>query len=116
MPVLHSFGVLETRSQSYWSSVRAPFSYPGYRHHEQHIPTAESALRAGPDGKPPLNMRNALIFQGTMVCAVSVLVFGLKGRQSRRERDEVEAGGVELDQTVEELPNRYDGSEQSKEA
>ena len=73
-------------------------------------------MRAGPDGKPPLNMRNALIFQGAMVCAVSVLVFGLKGRQSRRERDEAEAGGVELDQTVEELPNRYDGSEQSKEA
>lgn len=52
---------------------------------------AESALRAGPNGNPPLNMRNALIFHGTLVCVASVLVFGLKGKQTRRERDEIEA-------------------------
>lgn len=36
-------------------------------------------------------MRNALIFHGTLVCVASVLVFGLRGKQTRRERDEIEA-------------------------
>jgi FLVCR family MFS transporter 7 len=67
--------------------------------------TAESALRAGPNAKPPLNMRNALIFHGTIICVVSLLTFGLKGEQTRRERDEIEAkrGG---DPTSPEPPSR----------
>lgn len=36
-------------------------------------------------------MRNALVFHGTLICAVSVLTLGLKGEQTRRERDEIEA-------------------------
>ncbi|KAF9784690.1 major facilitator superfamily domain-containing protein [Thelephora terrestris] len=66
---------------------------------------SESALRAGPNAKPPLNMRNALIFHGTIICVVSLLTFGLKGEQTRRERDEIEAkrGG---DPTSPEPPSR----------
>lgn len=36
-------------------------------------------------------MHNALIFQAVIVCAVSLTVIGLKGKQNRRERDEIEA-------------------------
>ena len=79
--------------------MRDSFSYLGCGHHDQHIPTAESALRAGPDGKPPINMYNALIFQASIICALSVPVLALKGTQTRRERDEMEAGRAELDPT-----------------
>jgi len=74
------------------------------RRDDQHIQTAESALRAGPDGHPPLNMRNGLIFHATLICVVSVLIFGLRGKQSRRERDEMEAGRTEPDQSVVDIP------------
>ena len=63
----------------------------GSRSHDQHTPTAESALRAGPDANPPLNMRNALIFHAAIICVVSLLILALKGKQNRRERDEMEA-------------------------
>ena len=33
-------------------------------------------------------MRRALIFQGALVCGTVVTIFGLKGHQARRERDE----------------------------
>lgn len=62
---------------------------------------------------PPLNMRNALIFNGVLVSAVSVLVLGLKGKQTRRERDEIEAKRAE-DPGAVELSSRS-GVEQSKE-
>lgn len=84
----------------------------GYKRCDWKIPTAESALRAGSDGNPPLNMRNALIFQAVIICVASLLVIGLKGKQNRRERDEMEAGRAELDQPNPELPV----VEQAKEA
>jgi len=77
-----------------------------YGHHNQQIPTAESALKAGPDAHPPLNMRNALIFNTAIVWAVAFLNLGLKGKQSRRERDEMEARDVEQDKPVLELSSR----------
>lgn len=78
---------------------------------------AESALRAGPGAKPPLNMRNALIFHGTIICVVSVLVFGVNGKQMRRERDEMEARRANGDQDTEELPSQIGmESKGSKEA
>jgi len=58
-------------------------------------------------------MRNALIFHATIISVVSLLVFALKGKQTRRERDEMEAGRTELEQNVVELSPR-DEVEQSK--
>jgi len=75
---------------------------------------SESALRAGPNAKPPLNMRNALIFNGTFVCVVSALVIGLKGKQTRRERDEIESRRAG-DTTTTETSSRG-GVEESKES
>ncbi|GJE88916.1 MFS general substrate transporter [Phanerochaete sordida] len=55
------------------------------------------ALRAGPDANPPLNMHRALIFLGAFVCSAVVTIFGLRGRQARREMDErVLREGVEM--------------------
>ena len=86
-------------------------------YHDQHTPTAESALRAGPDANPPLNMRNALIFQDVLICAVSLLVFVLKGGQTRRERDEMDAGySMQLHQRGVEGFTPDDGVEEFKEA
>jgi len=49
---------------------------------------AEGALRAGPDANPPLNMRRALIFNGTIVMTASAFVFFLHGKQTRKQVDE----------------------------
>ncbi|KAJ7220282.1 major facilitator superfamily domain-containing protein [Mycena pura] len=49
---------------------------------------AGGALRAGTDAHPPLNMYRALIFNGTFVVAASLLVFVIRGKQVRKERDE----------------------------
>jgi len=59
-------------------------------------------------------MRNALIFRAVLVWVVSLLAIGLKGKQSRRERDEMEAGRAEQDQAVLELFSPRDPTEQSK--
>ncbi|KAF9649531.1 MFS general substrate transporter [Thelephora ganbajun] len=75
---------------------------------------SESALRAGPGAKPPFNMRNALIFHAVIICVVSLLVFGLKGKQNRRERDEMEAGRAEQDQTPTEPSSPRSGAESPK--
>jgi hypothetical protein len=49
---------------------------------------AEDALRAGPDGNPPLNMTRALIFNGSTIAAVAlVFTIGFRGEQKRREKD-----------------------------
>ena len=61
-------------------------------------------------------MRNAFIFQATIICVVSLLVFGLKGKQSRRERDEMEAGCTKLDPNVVEVSSSHGRVGQSKEA
>jgi MFS transporter, FLVCR family, MFS-domain-containing protein 7 len=74
-------------------------------------------LRAGLDAKPPLNMRNALIFNSTIICVVSVLIFGLKGKQNRRERDEIEAGRARIPTAVESsLPSGAEEPKESKDA
>ncbi|KAI9442617.1 MFS general substrate transporter [Lactarius indigo] len=50
---------------------------------------AQGALRADRvTGNPPLNMHRAIVFNGIVVFAVSLLVFFLRGRQTRRELDE----------------------------
>ena len=59
-------------------------------------------------------MRNALIFRAVLVWVVSFLNIGLKGKQSRRERDEMEAGCAERDQAVLELSSPRDATEQPK--
>ncbi|KAJ7183293.1 major facilitator superfamily domain-containing protein [Mycena filopes] len=48
----------------------------------------QGALRAGTNGKPPLNMHRALIFNGAFVLAGSASVFILRGKQVRTELDE----------------------------
>ncbi|KAH8994743.1 MFS general substrate transporter [Lactarius hatsudake] len=49
----------------------------------------QGALRADRvTGNPPLNMHRAIVFNGIAVFAISLLVFFLRGRQTRRELDE----------------------------
>ncbi|KAK7057238.1 MFS general substrate transporter [Favolaschia claudopus] len=48
----------------------------------------EGALREGPDASPPLNMRRALIFSGTVVMTICSSVFFLQGRQTRKQLDQ----------------------------
>jgi len=43
-------------------------------------------------------MRNALTFHAAIICVVSLLILALKGKQNRRERDEMEATRVGTDQ------------------
>lgn len=50
--------------------------------------TVENSLRAGPDANPPLNMHRALIFSGAFALTSGVLVFLLRGKQTRRKLDE----------------------------
>ncbi|KAL7410407.1 major facilitator superfamily domain-containing protein [Mrakia frigida] len=45
------------------------------------------ALRAGPNGSPPNNMRNSLIFIAACSVACAILVWGLDGKQRRSEQD-----------------------------
>jgi len=47
-----------------------------------------NALRAGADADPPLNMRRALIFNGTFVLVATSVIFFMRGKQTRKERDE----------------------------
>jgi hypothetical protein len=54
-----------------------------------HTFTVQGALRADQEtGNPPLNMHRAIVFNGILVFAISLLVFFLRGRQVRRELDE----------------------------
>ncbi len=48
----------------------------------------QGALRADDSADPPLNMRRALIFNGTFLMIVSATVFLLKGKQARKDLDE----------------------------
>jgi len=48
----------------------------------------QDALRAGPTASPPLNMRNALIFNGTFMMVIGSSVFLIQGKQVRKELDE----------------------------
>jgi FLVCR family MFS transporter 7 len=56
----------------------------------------ENALREGPEANPPLNMRRALIFQGVIILAVCLSVFGVRGEQTRRRRDAAAADGDDI--------------------
>jgi hypothetical protein len=47
----------------------------------------DGALRAPPTASPPLNMRNALIFNGAFIMALSLPSFFIRGTQVRREND-----------------------------
>ena len=73
-------------------------------------------MRAGSDANPSLNMRKALVFHGGIICVVSVLIFGLKGKQTRRERDETEARRAEEGPDVAELPPGSHNGAESKES
>lgn len=55
--------------------------------------TSQSALRAPSTGSPPLNMHRAIIFNAVFTTFAVLLVFGLEGRQARRERDEMVGRG-----------------------
>ncbi|KAJ5567347.1 Major facilitator superfamily domain general substrate transporter, partial [Penicillium sp. DV-2018c] len=57
----------------------------------------QDALKAGPGGEPPFNMRNALVFAAVVACVTAPLpvTIGLFGRDVRRRRLEVDRG-VEL--------------------
>ena len=61
-------------------------------HRPSHLADAhgavEGALRAGPDASPPLNMRRAVIFQASVVCAAVVFIYAIEGKQTRRAQDE----------------------------
>jgi len=46
------------------------------------------ALRAPATADPPLNMRNALIFNAAFIAATACLVFFFTGAQTRRKKDE----------------------------
>ncbi|KAJ8077170.1 hypothetical protein PM082_001598 [Marasmius tenuissimus] len=48
---------------------------------------AEDALRAPADASPPLNMRNAMIFQGVGVTIAAIITLFLQGKQVRKELD-----------------------------
>jgi MFS transporter, FLVCR family, MFS-domain-containing protein 7 len=47
----------------------------------------ENALRAGPSASPPLNMKNALLFQGVIILVVCLTILAIRGEQTRRGRD-----------------------------
>jgi len=46
------------------------------------------ALRAPATADPPLNMRNALIFNASFIAATACLVVFFTGAQTRRKKDE----------------------------
>ncbi len=46
------------------------------------------ALRAPATANPPLNMRNALIFNASFIAATACLVVFFTGKQTRRQMDE----------------------------
>ncbi|KAF7428316.1 hypothetical protein PC9H_007537 [Pleurotus ostreatus] len=48
----------------------------------------QGALRAGPDANPPLNMHQAIMFNGIFIFVSSFLVLFLKGDMVRKARDE----------------------------
>lgn len=47
-----------------------------------------NALRADERANPPLNMRRTLIFNGCVVLVSTMLVFLVRGKQVRKEKDE----------------------------
>jgi len=62
----------------------------------------EGALRAPADADPSLNMHRAIIFQAVVVLVLCVFVFGLEGRQVRREMDKEKAGEAGNDNLLNE--------------
>lgn len=52
---------------------------------------AMNALRDGPDGNPPLNMKRALIFNAAFIAGTTLLTIPFTGAQTRRKIDEQKA-------------------------
>jgi len=52
---------------------------------------AMNALRDGPNGNPPLNMKRALIFNAAFISATTLLTIPFTGAQTRRKMDEQKA-------------------------
>ena len=52
-----------------------------------------SALRAPESANPPQNMHSSLIFNGVLICSITLGIFFLRGQQRRREKDEMHAAG-----------------------
>ena len=50
---------------------------------------ANDALRAPATAHPPLNMHRSLIFQSSFICGCALFILFLKGKQVRRELDEL---------------------------
>ena len=50
---------------------------------------ANDALRAPATAHPPLNMHRSLIFQASFICGCALFILFLKGKQVRRELDEL---------------------------
>jgi FLVCR family MFS transporter 7 len=50
-------------------------------------------MKAGPVASPPDNMRRALIFQGSFICAAVAFGVVLRGEQKRRKQDEAQQKG-----------------------
>ena len=71
---------------SSWVSITSP--RPKFASQLSSPFTVQGALRAKDTAKPPLNMRHSIEFNGILVFAVALLVFFLRGRQTRRELDE----------------------------
>jgi FLVCR family MFS transporter 7 len=55
---------------------------------------AMNALRDGPNGNPPLNMRRALIFNAAFITGTTLLSIPFTGAQTRRKMDEQKAKDV----------------------
>ncbi|XP_006460643.1 hypothetical protein AGABI2DRAFT_192274 [Agaricus bisporus var. bisporus H97] len=49
----------------------------------------EGSLRADENASPPLNMRRALVFQGSFIMVASSLIFFVRGEQVRKRSDEM---------------------------
>ena len=50
-----------------------------------------NALRDGPNGDPPLNMKRALIFNAAFIAGTTLITIPFTGTQTRRKIDEQKA-------------------------
>lgn len=76
-------GVTCFHAYSFW--VRFGFKWSCLSSYQ---PPVLGALRAGPNGSPPLNMKHSLIFMGVVVVSFSLLIFLVHGEQRRKAMDE----------------------------
>ncbi|EJU04374.1 MFS general substrate transporter [Dacryopinax primogenitus] len=69
----------------------------------------EGALRAPADADPPFNMHRSIIFQSIIVLILCVIIFGLEGRQARREMDTEKAAEAGRDSRLGDQPQPIRG-------